>query len=209
MNAKSRCMHIFNNLKLPALCIKQQDDWLGKTTPLSQLCKIQTENIKICMSPFILSQKSRYHGNNVEGYAPMFSACCLFLTLPLPARASNVCRHGDRLFHLVNMMWHVSSCTSQEMTGDWFILLPTQTMNDDTVKKKLRSQYQKGQFQVLYLKRKKSSLSKTLSDALFWLIFTNMDKQWLSLWLFSYFQFVSAYWLQWQLLSVTYNTYNM
>lgn len=126
------------------------------------------------MPPFILSQKSRYHGNNVEGYAPMFSACCLFLTLPLPARASNVCRHGDRLFHLVNMMWHVSSCTSQEMTGDWFILLPTQTMNDDTVKKKkLRSQYQKGQFQVLYLKRKMSSLSKTLSDALMWLIFTN------------------------------------
>lgn len=114
------------------------------------------------MSPFILSQKSRYHGNNVEGYAPMCSACCLFLTLLLPAGDCNVCRHGDRLFHLVNMMWHVSSCTSQEMTGDWFILLPTQTMNDDTVKKKLRSQYQKGQFEVLFLKRKKSTLSNII-----------------------------------------------
>lgn len=129
---------------------------------------------KICMSMYIYyftKKKSRYHGNNMEGYAPMFSACCLFLTLPLPARASNVCRHGDRLFHLVNMMWHVSSCTSQEMTGDWFILLPTQTMNDDTVKKKVRSQYQKGRIQVLYLKRKRSSLSKTKSDALMWLVF--------------------------------------
>lgn len=87
-------------------------------------------------------------------------ACCLFPTPMLPVLATNVCSHGDRLFHLVNMMWHVSSCTSQEMTGDWFILLPTQAMNDDTVKK-LRSQDPKGQFSnchVLYLKLKKFSL---------------------------------------------------
>lgn len=116
-----------------------------------------------------------FHVSNTEGY-DVADACWFFLTPLQPVLASNVCSHGDRLFHLVNMMWHVSSCTSQEMTGDWFILLPTQAMNDDTVKK-LRSQNQKGQFSncyVLYLKLKKFSLwnsvAALLSSMLMWLI---------------------------------------
>lgn len=172
MNAESRPLHILNNEYMQTLCMKQQDDWLRKGV------KSRRKTIKyVCLS-------HSFHGNLGEGYA-----CCLFPTPLLPVLASNVCSHGDRLFHLVNMMWHVSSCTSQEMTGDWFILLPTQAMNDDTVKK-LRSQHPKGQFSnchVLYLKLKKFSLWNSVATLLSGMIMWSLSAikgQTVTLWLF-------------------------
>lgn len=175
----SRHVHTLNTWMLETVgCIKQQA--LEKGSLLPDVLNPERNYQNMHGSIYSVQEQSSYHGNDVEGYAPMFPAIRLSLTLPLPA--SNVCSHGDRLFHLVNMMWHVSSCTSQEMTGDWFILRPTQTMNDDTVKKHPKEPISEkvSKRHVLHIKQKNLPLKNTpalLSEASTWLIILTINGQ--------------------------------